>query len=427
MIYFYFFGGMTMKSYVTLSLIGTSLLLFAGCSDSTASIEFEDAALEEAVLEAVDSEGETVTAEEAASVETLDVSDAGIETIDGIDQLENLTDLNLAGNAISDFSPLDELEHLEELHAGDIFITETMDDSQWELLEQLEEDGIEVNARVRLSVEDPEDEPSKGIFLTVSEGNQTVYLLGSIHVGDENLYPLHNEIEEAFDEADHLAVEIDIADIDEMEITSYMMQEGMYTDGTTLSDVLDEDVYEKAVSHLSEFGMTSSLVDSYKPWFVSMLLTDVALMDTDFSGEHGIDNYFMERAHSDGLPVISLESIESQLETISGAPEEEQIESLEATVEGYDVYEEDTQQLINLWRSGNSDLLTHLREMDNETDQLALDERDVAMADQIEEFLQGDNGDTYFVVVGAMHLVGDNSIAGLLEQRGYHVETPEGF
>ncbi|MCR6105788.1 TraB/GumN family protein [Salipaludibacillus agaradhaerens] len=416
-----------MKSYVTLSLIGTSLLLFAGCSDSTASIEFEDSALEEAILEAVDSEGETVTAEEAASVETLDASDAGIEKIAGIEQLENLTDLNLAGNAISDFSPLDELEHLEELHAGDVFITETMDDSQWELLEQLEEDGIEVNARVRLSVEDPEDEPSKGIFLTVSEGNQTVYLLGSIHVGDENLYPLHNEIEEAFDKADHLAVEIDMADIDEMEITSYMMQEGMYTDGTALSDVLDEDVYEEAVSHLSEFGMTSSLVDSYKPWFVSMLLTDVALMETDFSGEHGIDNYFMERAHNDGLPVISLESIESQLETISGAPEEEQIESLEATVEGYDVYEEDTRQLINLWRSGNSELLTYLREMDNETDQLALDERDVAMTDQIEEFLQEDNGDTYFVVVGAMHLVGDNSIAGLLEQRGYHVETPEGF
>ncbi|UJW56988.1 TraB/GumN family protein [Bacillus sp. A116_S68] len=416
-----------MKSYVTLSLIGTSLLLFAGCSDSTASIEFEDSALEEAILEAVDSEGETVTAEEAASVETLDASDAGIEKIAGIEQLENLTDLNLAGNAISDFSPLDELEHLEELHAGDVFITETMDDSQWELLEQLEEDGIEVNARVRLSVEDPEDEPSKGIFLTVSEGNQTVYLLGSIHVGDENLYPLHNEIEEAFDKADHLAVEIDMADIDEMEITSYMMQEGMYTDGTALSDVLDEDVYEEAVSHLSEFGMTSSLVDSYKPWFVSMLLTDVALMETDFSGEHGIDNYFMERAHNDGLPVISLESIESQLETISGAPEEEQIESLEATVEGYDVYEEDTRQLINLWRSGNSELLTYLREIDNETDQLALDERDVAMTDQIEEFLQEDNGDTYFVVVGAMHLVGDNSIAGLLEQRGYHVETPEGF
>ncbi|UTR13906.1 TraB/GumN family protein [Salipaludibacillus sp. LMS25] len=416
-----------MRSYVTLSLIGTSLLLVAACSDSTAHIEFEDKALEEAILGAADSEGEALTAEEAARVDTLDASDMGIETVAGIEQLENLTDLNLSGNAVTDFSPLNELEHLEELHAGDVFITETMDDSQWELLEQLEEDGIEVNARVRLSVEDPEDEPSKGIFLTVSEGTQTVYLLGSIHVGDENLYPLHNEIEKAFDEADHLAVEIDMADIDEMEVASYMMQEGMYTDGTALSDVLDEDVYEKTVSHLSEFGMTSSLVDTYKPWFVSMLLTDIALMETDISSEHGIDNYFMERAHNDGLPVISLESIESQLETISGAPEEAQVESLESTVEGYDVYEEDTQHLINLWRSGNSEILTYLRDMDNELDQLVLDERDVAMTEQIEAFLQEDNGDTYFVVVGAMHLVGDNSIAGLLEQRGYHVETPEGF
>jgi uncharacterized protein YbaP (TraB family) len=56
-----------------------------------------------------------------------------------------------------------------------------------------------------------------------------------------------------------------------------------------------------------------------------------------------------------------------------------------------------------------------------------MDERDLLMTDKIEEFLNADNGETYFVVVGALHLAGDNSIADLLETRGYSVEPHTEF
>ena len=49
-----------------------------------------------------------------------------------------------------------------------------------------------------------------------------------------------------------------------------------------------------------------------------------------------------------------------------------------------------------------------------------LDERNITMAEMIEEFLADD--ETYFVVVGAGHLVGDNGLINILDERGYVTE-----
>lgn len=58
---------------------------------------------------------------------------------------------------------------------------------------------------------------------------------------------------------------------------------------------------------------------------------------------------------------------------ISSAPEEEQITSLEDTLDSLDIYEEELTQLIRIWRSGNTDALAQMRQMDQKSsDQLAM-------------------------------------------------------
>ena len=49
-----------------------------------------------------------------------------------------------------------------------------------------------------------------------------------------------------------------------------------------------------------------------------------------------------------------------------------------------------------------------------------LDDRNVAMADKIDEMLQGDTD--VFVVVGAGHFAGEMGIVSLLGEKGYKVE-----
>ena len=47
-------------------------------------------------------------------------------------------------------------------------------------------------------------------------------------------------------------------------------------------------------------------------------------------------------------------------------------------------------------------------------------DRNVGMADKVEEYMQGDK--TYFVIAGAAHMIGDDGIPALLRSRGYTVE-----
>ncbi|WP_416148863.1 TraB/GumN family protein [Salipaludibacillus sp. HK11] len=405
---------------------GVILSLFTACSSDNEQSYFEDEALELAVLEEMDNAGGNLTEEELEKIESLDVSDAEISSLEGIDVLSELQYLNISGNDIEDFSPLQSLDELSEVHLGDIYFTGDIDAPVLTTIEDFEERGVDVHARTRLSF-DEHDGPSEGVFYRVQEEDQTVYLLGSVHVGDETMYPLHGQIDEAFEEADHLAVEIDMTEINEMESAQMMMQHAMNADGPALSDVLDEDVFTEMVNQLSPLGLNGEMLDQFQPWFISMLLSEAAIGGTNFTADDGIDLHFLERANEKDLPIISLESIESQIETLSSSPEEEQIASLESAIDSLDIYEEELTQMIRIWRSGDTDVFAQLREMEQDSDDLAMDERDLAMTDQIEEFLTTDDGETYFVVVGALHLAGENSIVDLLDNRGYNVEPHDDF
>jgi uncharacterized protein YbaP (TraB family) len=387
---------------------------------------FQDKALEAAVLKELTSKDVNAEEDDFASIESLEVSEAGITDLEGIEKLTSLNYLDLTGNDIDDLSPLLSLENLSEVDLGDVYFTGDKEAPMWSVLEKLEKNRVEVHTNARLSFEEHVG-PSEGVFYKVKKDSQTVYLLGSIHLGDQSLYPLNEQINTAFEEADHLAVEIDIGDLDEMEVSQTIMQQGMYQDGKVLSEVVEEDVFNDALEQLSALGMNEEIVDQFQPWFVTMLLSEVALQETALNAEFGIDKHFIDRAKDKSLPIISLESVESQIASMSSAPEEEQIESLEYTIESIDNFEEELIQLMRVWRAGNSDVFAQLREMNQGSDQLAMDERDLLMSSKIEEFLNADNGDTYFVVVGSLHLAGENSITDLLKTRGYSVEPPGEF
>lgn len=404
------------------------MIIVTACSPTTETKEefFQDKALEAAVLKELNSKDVNAEEDDFASIESLEVPEAGITDLEGIEKLTALNYLDLTGNDIDDLSPLLSLENLSEVDLGDVYFTGDKKEPVWSVLENLEENGVKVHTNARLSFEE-HDGPSEGVFYKVQKDNQTVYLLGSIHLGDQSLYPLNEQINTAFEEADHLAVEIDIGDLDEMEVSQTIMQQGMYQDGKVLSEVVEEDVFNDALEQLSALGMNEEIVDQFQPWFVTMLLSEVALQETTLNAEFGIDKHFIDRAKEKSIPIISLESVESQIASMSSSPEEEQIESLEYTIESIDNFEEELIQLMRVWRSGNTDVFAQLREMNQGSDQLAMDERDLLMADKIEEFLNADNGDTYFVVVGSLHLAGENSITDLLKTRGYSVEPPGEF
>ena len=54
----------------------------------------------------------------------------------------------------------------------------------------------------------------KAMFWKVSSADNVAYLLGSIHLGSKDMYPLAKEIEDAFERSAALIVEVDINHVD---------------------------------------------------------------------------------------------------------------------------------------------------------------------------------------------------------------------
>ena len=273
---------------------------------------------------------------------------------------------------------------------------------------------------------------SKGIFYRVEEGDNDLYLFGSLHFGVEEMYPLHDSVYEAFEQADVLGMELDMEEITDEELQQTLSQKGMYQDGTELTDVLPADVYDDFMELVEGPGLDEDLLMQYKPWLVAFELSILAILEAGYSPDLGVEEYLMEKAEEEGMEMLGLETVEMQFAPFGKLSDESQVAYLEEAIEEYEEAEEVLAESYENWIEGDIEAYAEDREElieEAETESLRefqvafTDERDRQMTDRIEELLHDDTGNTYFITVGSMHLVGDNSIVDLLEERGYNVEN----
>ena len=82
------------------------------------------------------------------------------------------------------------------------------------------------------------------------------------------------------------------------------------------------------------------------------------------------------------------------------------------------------QQVLTAWRTGDANAMDRLIREDLDKHEGVYDRfltrRNAAWVPKIDALIK--NGGTYFVVVGAGHLVGDKSVIALLRAKGYEVE-----
>lgn len=273
-----------------------------------------------------------------------------------------------------------------------------------------------------------EDERPNPIFYEVKGGKNKVYLLGSIHVGYEDMYPLNESIEEAFNKSDIIGFEIDLYNVNEMDLANEMMSYGVYNDGRKMRDIVPEPIFNEVLEHTRRLFIGEEVLDSFKPWFANMLLGNIALLDTGISEEWGVESYFLNKIED--REVIGLEEVKDQMNTFEALSDESQLLQIQETLEHMDSTEESILWMIEHWAEGNIEVFEEMRrEMVEEAETESLreyglrmgDYRDKNMTKNIVELLESDEENTYFLIVGTMHLVGENSIVYNLEELGYEL------
>jgi uncharacterized protein YbaP (TraB family) len=267
---------------------------------------------------------------------------------------------------------------------------------------------------------------SKGAFWEVSYNDNTIYLLGSVHYADSSMYPLSKNILNAFEASDVLAVEADLEKVEEA--ATYMITKGMYQDGNTLDQNVPEEVYERFIEVIEPYGLQEEFYGKLKPWYAALLITSLDAEENSYSAGLGIDLFFTSKAIGT-KEIIEIEGMEFQVDMFDSFSEELQVEFLKGTLSsgGQEQSMEMMVELMEYWKTGNVEQLGRLvKGIDDEGDESfqefnkkMWEERDNNMTEKIKEYLV-DSENTYFVVVGAGHMVGDTGIITQLEEEGIY-------
>ena len=309
--------------------------------------------------------------------------------------------------------------------------------------------------------EKPPVEATPLLYRVTGADGSEMWLFGTIHVGDERTAFLPQEIYDAFEASDALAVEFNLNEDDknmeeDEEYADSITELYYYTDDSQTKDHLEEEVYEAAVKMLKCLGQYNSNMDYMKPFVWESSITGALRQNgRRLFSEKGMDRRLLDLAEKAGKEILDVESAEEQTQMLSNFSDGLQEQLLkEALTYERSSYNEGLLELFEMWCAGDEETLRkyindeeeeteedteedtegdteeETTEVDEELEALRQEyenamstERDINMIEIAKGYLT--SGKTVFYAVGLAHLLADDGLVDGLRAAGYTVELVE--
>ncbi len=267
---------------------------------------------------------------------------------------------------------------------------------------------------------------SKSMFWKLIGPKNNIYLLGSIHIGVPQLYPLPDTILSAFRRAKHIVLEVDLTDTAFAVELATLATMFLFNDGRTLKTTLSDSAYKLTQKALSDVGMSILKFERYKPWAVSILLTQMTLANMGILPQYGVESYFISL--KDTLQQFhELESVRSQFTLLDTYLNNEAF--LTYSILSLALAKSQMNTLLKAWKCGDTKtmeelLFSQIAPVDSSHLKVIYEklffERNKKMAQRIFEYLN--QTEDYFIIVGTGHLIGPNSILEILKDKGFALQ-----
>ncbi len=309
------------------------------------------------------------------------------------------------------------------------------------------------------------------------DADTTIYLLGTVHAVPcvqpsdpaSCASVISNGIETAIRESDEVWLEVPgvTGPIDEALYDSLMAELGFYREGT-LADFIPEDEIGLIAEMLAPAlgvppDVAATAIAAMKPWFVNSLLAALMLEGAGTSWD-GVDVQVEQVALELGIPIFGFETDEEQVRLLASAPDELQIAELRsvavllrhgvdlgayarwAYLKMWDLWSAGDLEELNLFIYGDDEVLAAAYE-EELVALLGLSQKEFDLLEAEVEALYSLTADqrmawvydldarrnlnwmtsigdmlarsgTFFIAVGAAHLLGERGLPALLEDHG---------
>lgn len=268
----------------------------------------------------------------------------------------------------------------------------------------------------------------RGALFKVTGDGHSMYLFGTIHVGQPEFYPLEARIVAAMNGASKLALEVD-PDTDPGAVEAARRKYGLYPDGAT-GDEMTPVLRERTRQALAKAGIDADAMSHVRPWLVATVLAIAEYSAQGYRTDLSVESHLVGLAKAKKVPVVSLETVTAQLSLFDRLSEAEQLRFLEESVTLIESGRQraEVRQIVEAWRTADRRTFDEIaaRAAADTTlsgrfvKKVLLDERNIGLAEKLAGLLKQENN--VVAAIGVLHLVGSNSVPALLSARGLSVE-----
>jgi len=265
------------------------------------------------------------------------------------------------------------------------------------------------------------------LLWSVSDADNTVYLLGSFHALRASDYPLAPAVDAAFADAERVAFELSPDEMASPTIAPMMMAAAALPPGKDLRSSLSPDTWTKLEAYSAARGLPLASFSGIEPWFVALVVSMTELERMGLDPQQGLDRHLIAQATQAGKATSGLETAAEQIAALDSMTPTEQQQALdEALTEAAD-FQKQMEDLHAKWRRGDADGLEALMGADMRVHYPQLYQRinvdrNNAWLPKVQAMLDDEHHDDSLVVVGSLHLLGDDGLVALLRKQGYTVE-----
>jgi uncharacterized protein YbaP (TraB family) len=258
----------------------------------------------------------------------------------------------------------------------------------------------------------------------VSDGKNTVYLGGTFHMLKASDYPLPKEFEQVYKKVNWLVFETDMDQLESSEFQQKFLKSMTLPTGQILADHLSAEAYAELIRYAAKNNMDTGRLQRFKPQMIGLIITIEELQKYGLTAP-GVDNYIGEKAREDGKVVTKLESTDDQIRYISTMGEGNESNLILQTLADIKDLPKELDAMSSAWRSGDDKALfeSGIKPMLDDYPNIyksLLVERNNNWMEKIEKLIA--QPEEKFILVGALHLIGQDGLLQQLKDRGYQVQ-----
>lgn len=175
---------------------------------------------------------------------------------------------------------------------------------------------------------------ARGNHWTARRGDQTLHLIGTMHVNDPRMEATAGRLAPLLGEAELLLMEVTPEDMSAFR-SFENMSSFLLTDGPTLIDLMGEESWTAFSTVLKQHRVAPWMAAKMRPWLLNQVLSLPTCIRKDKQARSGLDLRLAAEAEARGVPVASLETVGEVIGIMNAKPLDQQVKELQIVLPLY--------------------------------------------------------------------------------------------